>query len=69
MAGRISRHETNKKRRTIWLTDESWENLDHLAKDLFISRSELVELIGRGRLTAIRTELLKDSDQSVTQCS
>jgi hypothetical protein len=35
-----------KKERSLGMTDEAWEGLDQVAKELGLSRSELVQQIG-----------------------
>jgi hypothetical protein len=54
--GSTPKHGEAKKARTVYTTGDSWENLDKIANDFLISRSELVELIGQGRLIVTRPE-------------
>jgi hypothetical protein len=42
-----------KKDRTLGMTDEAWEGLDAVAKELGLSRSEVVQQIGLRLLTVV----------------
>ena len=48
------RHNTTKSQKTVTVTQEAWEAFDLIAKEFLISRSELVEQIGRGKLRVLR---------------
>ena len=50
------RHGENKKQKTVYVTETSWENLDKLAETFMLSRSELIEMIGQKRLKVERVE-------------
>lgn len=56
MAGSTPKYGEVKKPRSVYITDESWQKVDKIAGEFFISRSELLELIGQGRLKVIRQE-------------
>jgi hypothetical protein len=43
-------YESAKKKRSLWVTDLAWEQLDHLAQAHNLSRAELIERLGRGLL-------------------
>ncbi len=43
-------YEVAKKKRSLWVTDQAWEQLDLLAQTHGLSRAELVERLGRGLL-------------------
>jgi hypothetical protein len=49
--GRPSLYEENKKRREVLATETGWEGFKQIARELGLSASELVEQIGRRRLT------------------
>ncbi|WP_353961708.1 ribbon-helix-helix domain-containing protein [Laspinema olomoucense] len=51
--GRPSLYDRPKTRTTISISIEGLEGLDVLANSLDLSRSELVERIGRGELTIV----------------
>jgi hypothetical protein len=61
--GREKRYETYKTRLSASVTPEGIEGLDRLAQQFEISRSELLEQIGRGQFTIFHSdsgsELLK----------
>ncbi len=54
--GSVPKHGEPKKQRGIYTTTEAWENLDKIADEFLISKSELIEQIGRGRLKVIRAK-------------
>jgi hypothetical protein len=54
MAGK-PRHSERKAKKTVTVTLDSWDNFDEIAREFMISRSELVEQIGQGRLKVIDT--------------
>jgi hypothetical protein len=41
-------YDETKKSRTIRISDSAWEGWDNLARELDLSRSEIMERIGRG---------------------
>jgi hypothetical protein len=43
-------YESAKKKRSLWVTDLAWEQLDVLAQAHNLSRAELIERLGRGLL-------------------
>ncbi|MBP5977560.1 hypothetical protein HW132_33830 [Brasilonema sp. CT11] len=53
---RPTRHNTTKVQKTISVTPDSWENLEDIARQFLISRSELIQLIGSGTLRVVRDE-------------
>ena len=48
--GRATLHGARKKARNLSLTDDAWSNIKVIAKEHNLSVSELVELIGRGKI-------------------
>ena len=56
MSGSSPKHGEAKKQRTVWTTGDAWENLDKIAHDFMISRSELIEMIGQGRIKVTRND-------------
>ena len=54
------RHDQKKGKKTVYVTDDSWIVLDTIADEFMLSRSELIEMIGQGRLKVSR------SDQTLT---
>jgi hypothetical protein len=46
--GRTRKRDQATKQRTLWVTDDGWNNLGHFAENLGISKSELVERFVRG---------------------
>ena len=47
--GRPKHYDSNKKTRTVTVTDEGWQGFDRLAKQYgCASKSELLEKLGRG---------------------
>jgi hypothetical protein len=56
MSGSTAKHGEPKKQRAVWTTSDAWENLDKLAREFMLSRSELIEMIGQGRLKVIRDD-------------
>lgn len=56
MSGSVARHGEAKKQRAVWTTTEAWESLDKIARKYMISRSELIEMVGQGRLKVERVE-------------
>jgi hypothetical protein len=54
--GSIPKHGVAKKQRAIWTTDESWKTLDDIARQYMLSKSELLEMIGQGRLRIVRAD-------------
>ena len=54
--GSIPKHGEAKKQRAIWLTNESWENVDKIAREFMLSKSELLEMIGQGRLKVVKQD-------------
>ncbi|MBD2208117.1 hypothetical protein [Calothrix sp. FACHB-168] len=54
---RPTKHGETKAKKSIYVTPESWDNLEEIAKnDFFISRSELIELLGQGKLIITRPD-------------
>ena len=51
IAGASRLYEANKKQRNMWITDLAWEELNKIAKELDISRPEILERIARGIYT------------------
>lgn len=49
------KHGEKKAKKTVYVTDDSWEVLDKIANDFMLSRSELIEMIGQGRLVVSRS--------------
>lgn len=43
-------YETAKKKRSLWVTDLAWQQLEDLAEAHNLSRAELIERLGRGLL-------------------
>lgn len=56
MSGSTPKHGEAKKQRAVWTTANSWENLDKLAREFMLSRSEFIEMIGQERLKVIRND-------------
>jgi hypothetical protein len=54
--GSSPKHGEAKKQRAVWTTSEAWQNLDKIADEFMISRSELIEMIGQGRLKVVRND-------------
>lgn len=54
--GSTPKHGEAKKQRAIWLTQDAWDNLDKIANEFMLSRSELIEMVGQERLKIIRDE-------------
>lgn len=54
--GSTPKHGEKKKGRTVYVTDDSWEVLDLIAREFMLSKSELVEMIGQKRLKIIRND-------------
>ena len=50
---RPTRHGENKSKKSVYVTEDSWENFDRIADQFMISRSELIEMIGQERLKVI----------------
>ena len=48
--GRPRKYNDNKKRRNITVTDEGWSGFEKLAKKYGVSKSDIVERIGRGEI-------------------
>jgi hypothetical protein len=51
--GSNPRYSEAKKQRGIWTTGEAWRNIDKIAKEFMLTKSELIEMIGQGRLRVI----------------
>jgi hypothetical protein len=56
VGGSVPRHSEAKKQRAIWCTDDSWLNFDAIAKEFMLSKSELLEMIGQGRLKVVKPD-------------
>jgi hypothetical protein len=54
--GSTPKHGEKKKARSIYLTDDSWNDLDKIAREFMLTRSELMEMVGQGRLRIERVE-------------
>jgi hypothetical protein len=54
--GSLPKHGEAKKQRGIYTTTEAWQNLDKIADGFMLSKSELIEMIGRGRLVVIKAD-------------
>jgi hypothetical protein len=54
--GSSPKHGEAKKQRAVWTTTDAWENLNQIADEFMISRSELIEMIGQGRLKVVRND-------------
>ncbi|MBW4597550.1 MAG: hypothetical protein KME46_32795 [Brasilonema angustatum HA4187-MV1] len=50
------KHGEKKAKKTVYVTDDSWEVLDKIADEFMLSRSELIEMIGQRRLKVSREE-------------
>lgn len=48
--GRTPDYDSRKKRRNITVTDEGWSGFEKLAKKYGVSKSDIVERIGRGEI-------------------
>lgn len=59
--GSKPKHDEAKKQRGIYTTTEAWEELDKIARQFMLSRSELIEMIGQGRLGIHRVEESKSA--------
>lgn len=55
------RHGETKSKKTITITEPAWERLDEVAREFMLSRSELVEMIGQGRLVVVHRETVKSA--------
>ena len=53
--GSVARHGEPKTQRGIYTTTEAWQGLDKVAEQFMLSKSELIERIGRGDLQVIKT--------------
>ena len=51
------KHGEKKAKKTVYVTDDSWEILDVIADEFMLSRSELIEMIGQRRLKVSRNEI------------
>jgi hypothetical protein len=54
--GSLPKHGVSKKQRAMWCTDDSWVNFDTIARDFMLSKSELLEMIGQGRLKVVKAD-------------
>lgn len=50
-----------KAKKTVYVTDDSWEVLDRIANEFMLSRSEMIEMIGQGRLQVSRVDAAKSA--------
>lgn len=53
------KHGEKKAKKTVYVTDDSWEVLDKIANEFMLSRSELFEMIGQGRLKVSRNDQIQ----------
>ncbi|MBW4588805.1 hypothetical protein G7B40_022580 [Aetokthonos hydrillicola Thurmond2011] len=52
--GSTPKHGEVKKQRCVWTTTQAWENIERIANEFMLSRSELLEMIGQGRLEVVK---------------
>ena len=50
---RPTKHNETKGKKSVYVTSDAWDNLDSLAKEFMLSRSEMIEMIGQGRLKVV----------------
>ncbi|MBP5976594.1 hypothetical protein HW132_28645 [Brasilonema sp. CT11] len=53
---RPTRHHVTKVQKSVTVTPDSWESFDKIANEFMLSRSELIEMIGQGRLKVVKEE-------------
>jgi hypothetical protein len=54
--GSLPKHGEKKKQRSIYLTDNAWHNLDNISDGFMLTKSELIEMVGQGRLKVVFAE-------------
>jgi hypothetical protein len=55
--GSVARHGELKTQRGIYVTKTAWQGLDKVAEQFMLSKSELIERIGRGDLVVGKSDL------------
>ena len=53
---RPTKNDSKKDKRSVYVTPEAWTELDRIADEFMLSRSDLIEMVGQRRLKIERVE-------------